>query len=181
MPGAVASAEPVRPAHFLDHHFADMSVGGWRAPPPPTAPPIPSPVPFTGVNMPSPPPATYGAAPAPYPVYPFAVGSDVPTDVNNQQSGQTARHRQNDCCFYCHRPVITRRSVPSASAELKELQPQSQVREPIYVFRWGVMRAPACWIQGATTPCCPVGWYLTHRWHSPIYAFMQPTGPPWAR
>jgi len=47
MPGEAAFAEPARPAQFLDHQFTDMSVGGWRAPPP-----------------------------VPYPVYPFPVGSD---------------------------------------------------------------------------------------------------------
>ena len=49
-----AYAEPGRPAQFLDHQFADMSVGSWRATPTPPAPPS---VPFTGFNMLSPPPS----------------------------------------------------------------------------------------------------------------------------
>jgi len=111
MPGAAGFAEPVRPAHFFDYQIADMSIGGWRAPPQP-APPISPPGPFMGVNMSSPTSAMYGAAPVPYPVYPVPVGGNVPPDADNQQSGPVQGRRQNDCCFYCHRPSHYKAECP---------------------------------------------------------------------
>jgi len=96
-----AYAKSGRPAQFLDHQFADMSVGSWRAPP---TPPPPLSVPFTGVNMSSPPPAIYGATPAPYPVYSFPLGPDVQADPSSQSSGRVPKRRQNHSCYYCHQP-----------------------------------------------------------------------------
>jgi len=92
-----AYAELGRPAQFLDHQFADMSVRSWRASPP-TLPAPPS-VPFMGVNMSSPPPTVYGATPAPYPVYPFPHGPDVPADPSSHPSGRVPKRRQNDNCY----------------------------------------------------------------------------------
>ena len=88
-----------RPAQFVDHQFADMSVGIWRATPTPPAPPL---VPFTGVKT---------------------------CRRHHQQSTAQRQHRipftrfhldrmyeqirpvirlpkgrQNDNCYYCHQP-----------------------------------------------------------------------------
>jgi len=138
-PSAATFAGPTRPAQFLDHQFADTSTGGWQAPPQ-----TPPPVPFTGVNSRH----HHRSSTAlhqfcvPSTHFRFDLTRHLMSAVNSLDMHRNV-DRTTTATTVINR-VTSRLNVLSASEELKEHQPQSQVQEPIYVFHWVVTRVPVC-------------------------------------